>query len=273
MYILTSFRAVAVGTICKNNGCTYSYTSTSSDFGECTYHPGVPIFHEGLKFWSCCQKRTSDFAQFMAQKGCVYGQHKFTKDVSYLNTTNCNFRLIYYSFAGRRQKGSSMPIWLASDSFKCCCRCLCQKISLRGKCRRSKPYSLACYAGLPRAGKCQVWLGLGTTRRKNSKSEIRQTWFYPLHLFAQIINVQKASVQMFGTKVEITLPKLEPGSWSNLNFPRDVLPAAKKDTDQSNRKADDSDDEFFDLDDIQPVQSYGLKLSEMSLENPNGLDW
>lgn len=76
---------------------------------------------------------------------------------------------------------------------------------------------------------------------------------------------------MLGTKVEITLPKLEPGSWPKLNFPRDVLPAVRKDLDQSNRKAE-SDEEFFDLDDIQSVQKYGLKLSEMSLENPNALD-
>jgi len=79
---------------------------------------------------------------------------------------------------------------------------------------------------------------------------------------------------MYGTKVEITMPKLEPGSWPKLNFPREVLPAARKSSAQAQAKTtnDESDEEFFDLDDIQSVQSHGLKLSEMSLQNPNGLD-
>lgn len=79
---------------------------------------------------------------------------------------------------------------------------------------------------------------------------------------------------MYGTKVEITMPKLEPGSWPKLNFPHEVLPAAKKTSAQVQTKPtnDESDEELFDLDDIQSVQSHGLKLSEMSLQDPNGLD-
>lgn len=89
----------------------------------------------------------------------------------------------------------------------------------------------------------------------------------------QIINVEKASVQMYGTKVEITLPKQEPGSWPKLNIPRDILPAVKKTTTKNEPSADQtSDDEFSDLDDIQTVHSYGLKLSELSMQNPNDLD-
>lgn len=92
---LYRFSGPVIGTSCKNNGCNYSFTNTSSDYGECTYHPGVPIFHEGMKFWSCCQKRTSDFAQFMAQKGCVYGQHKWVKDVRE-SVTSCLPKLSTY---------------------------------------------------------------------------------------------------------------------------------------------------------------------------------
>ena len=47
---------------------------------ECKYHPGVPIFHEGMKFWSCCQRKTSDFQSFLNQEGCMLGEHKWKKD-------------------------------------------------------------------------------------------------------------------------------------------------------------------------------------------------
>lgn len=78
---------------------------------------------------------------------------------------------------------------------------------------------------------------------------------------------------MYGTKVEITLPKLEPGSWPKLNFPRETLPAAQKTTKNKPNADHTSDEEFFDLDDIQPVHSHGIKLSELSMQKPNDLDW
>lgn len=76
------FSEITVGTTCKNGGCGQTYESPASDNTECVYHPGVPIFHEGLKFWSCCTKRTTDFTAFMNQKGCAYGQHKWIANVS-----------------------------------------------------------------------------------------------------------------------------------------------------------------------------------------------
>lgn len=43
----------------------------------CTYHPGEAVFHEGLKFWSCCNKKSMDFDEFMKQKGCTQGEHSW----------------------------------------------------------------------------------------------------------------------------------------------------------------------------------------------------
>ena len=40
----------------------------------------MPIFHEGMKFWSCCQRKTSDFQSFLNQEGCMLGEHKWKKD-------------------------------------------------------------------------------------------------------------------------------------------------------------------------------------------------
>ncbi|XP_037082848.1 cysteine and histidine-rich domain-containing protein 1-like [Pollicipes pollicipes] len=64
------------GTSCKNGGCKETYGSCSA---ECRFHSGVPIFHEGMKYWSCCQRKTSDFSAFLAQEGCTTGDHLWIK--------------------------------------------------------------------------------------------------------------------------------------------------------------------------------------------------
>ena len=37
---------------------------------SCQYHPGVPVFHDALKGWSCCKKRTTDFTDFLKIPVC-----------------------------------------------------------------------------------------------------------------------------------------------------------------------------------------------------------
>lgn len=74
-------KPVQVGESCKNTSCKGSYRGPESDSEVCLHHPGVAIFHEGLKFWSCCQKRTTDFAVFLAQPGCTQGTHLWVAKV------------------------------------------------------------------------------------------------------------------------------------------------------------------------------------------------
>lgn len=81
MFLFNCYSEIAVGAICKNGGCGQAYSSPVSNDSECVYHPGVPIFHEGLKYWSCCTKRTTDFTAFMNQKGCAFGKHKWIQEV------------------------------------------------------------------------------------------------------------------------------------------------------------------------------------------------
>lgn len=76
------FSVIPMGTVCKNGGCGNVYQSPDSDKSVCCHHPGSPIFHEGMKFWSCCTKRTSDFSAFLNQKGCSEGKHKWIQSVS-----------------------------------------------------------------------------------------------------------------------------------------------------------------------------------------------
>uniref|UniRef100_A0A8B9PEG8 Cysteine and histidine rich domain containing 1 n=1 Tax=Apteryx owenii TaxID=8824 RepID=A0A8B9PEG8_APTOW len=46
---------------------------------SCTYHPGVPVFHDALKGWSCCKRRTTDFSDFLSIAGCTKGLHNSEK--------------------------------------------------------------------------------------------------------------------------------------------------------------------------------------------------
>ncbi|KAJ6488586.1 HSP20-like chaperone [Mycena vitilis] len=59
---------------CTRKGCGREF-SESDDGGEsCTFHPGAPVFHEGLKSWSCCSevyKPVLEFDEFMKIPGCT----------------------------------------------------------------------------------------------------------------------------------------------------------------------------------------------------------
>ena len=60
-----------VGWKCCRSGCTAEYKGPESNAEVCFYHPGAPIFHEGMKFWSCCERKTTDFTAFLNQAGCT----------------------------------------------------------------------------------------------------------------------------------------------------------------------------------------------------------
>lgn len=79
-FLCTHFR-ITVGTKCKNGGCKGEYEGPQSNSEDCIHHPGVPVFHEGLKYWSCCQKKTTDFSTFLNQAGCSTGLHKWKNEV------------------------------------------------------------------------------------------------------------------------------------------------------------------------------------------------
>lgn len=70
---------IKIGESCKNNGCKTTYEGDHSNLGICKYHPGYPVFHEGLKYWTCCQKKTTDFSEFLEQAGCSTGHHCWVK--------------------------------------------------------------------------------------------------------------------------------------------------------------------------------------------------
>jgi len=72
---------IPIGTPCKNHGCQETYRGPNEKVRiYCNFHTGDPIFHEGMKYWSCCKKKTSDFNAFMEQAGCVLGKHRWIKE-------------------------------------------------------------------------------------------------------------------------------------------------------------------------------------------------
>ncbi|KAK5887455.1 hypothetical protein CesoFtcFv8_016056 [Champsocephalus esox] len=82
---------VKIGTSCKNAGCTKSFDGPASDSEECSYHSGFPIFHEGMKYWSCCKRKTSDFNTFLSQEGCTMGEHLWRKKDEGNKVVPCRF--------------------------------------------------------------------------------------------------------------------------------------------------------------------------------------
>lgn len=73
--------------ICTRRGCGADFepASSSSSSASCSYHPGAPVFHEGLKSWSCCKetnKPVMEFDQFLAIRGCSTAESHSTEKQS-----------------------------------------------------------------------------------------------------------------------------------------------------------------------------------------------
>lgn len=62
---------------CVHKGCGKVFSDPEED---CTYHPGPPVFHEGLKGWKCCSKRVINFDDFMSIPPCTTGKHSTVDD-------------------------------------------------------------------------------------------------------------------------------------------------------------------------------------------------
>ncbi|PSS34352.1 Cysteine and histidine-rich domain-containing protein [Actinidia chinensis var. chinensis] len=65
---------------CQRIGCDAMFTEDDNPEGSCSYHDS-PIFHDGMKEWSCCKKRSHDFSLFLQIPGCKEGKHTTEKPV------------------------------------------------------------------------------------------------------------------------------------------------------------------------------------------------
>nr|CAD7413437.1 unnamed protein product [Timema poppensis] len=46
---------------------------------SCTFHPGIPFFHDAYKGWTCCKKKCTDFTEFLNIRGCTKSFHSNIK--------------------------------------------------------------------------------------------------------------------------------------------------------------------------------------------------
>lgn len=62
---------------CKNKGCGKVFQfDTENNATACRHHAGQPVFHDAIKYWSCCaDKKCYDFDSFMLVPGCATGFH------------------------------------------------------------------------------------------------------------------------------------------------------------------------------------------------------
>ncbi|OVA07730.1 Cysteine/histidine-rich domain [Macleaya cordata] len=65
---------------CQRIGCDAMFTEDENPENSCRYHES-PIFHDGMKEWSCCKQRSHDFSLFLELPGCKTGKHTTEKPV------------------------------------------------------------------------------------------------------------------------------------------------------------------------------------------------
>ncbi|CAB4007211.1 Hypothetical predicted protein [Paramuricea clavata] len=65
--------------LCYNRGCAKQYVESENSEDVCIHHPGMPVFHDALKGWSCCQRRVTDFTEFLNITGCRKSKHSNMK--------------------------------------------------------------------------------------------------------------------------------------------------------------------------------------------------
>ncbi|KAJ8869280.1 hypothetical protein PR048_030852 [Dryococelus australis] len=159
----------------------YSYEGPDSDRGSCKYHPGCPVFHEGLKFWSCCQRRTTDFNTFLEQEGCTIGSHVWIKKKTSDERQQVNCRYDWH------QTGSLVVLSVFA-----------------------KKYDPA-----------ESWVKLNPVRLRLHLFFPEEQGCFDLDLELRgVVDVVGSTLSMLPTKVEVILRKAELGSWSKLDFPR-----------------------------------------------------
>ncbi|OQO05095.1 hypothetical protein B0A48_08115 [Cryoendolithus antarcticus] len=62
---------------CVHRGCGKHFLDSSE---PCTYHPGLPVFHEGQKGYRCCKPRVLTFDEFLTLPPCTTGTHSIVDD-------------------------------------------------------------------------------------------------------------------------------------------------------------------------------------------------
>ncbi|KAL9577157.1 MAG: hypothetical protein Q9212_006549 [Teloschistes hypoglaucus] len=169
---------------CRRRGCTVNSSkyerSPSRDDEKCIYHPGQPIFHEGSKGWSCCKRRVLEFDEFMKIEGCK--------------------RKKRHMFVGSGKKdGKEEALSTVRHDFYQTPTTVIASFFLK-KIDKER-------AKIDFSSQSEVLLDLPTADNKRYKTNVP--------LFGQI-DATKSTSKIMGTKLELTLAKLDGASWPTL---------------------------------------------------------
>lgn len=172
------------GKMCRRRACGSSYEGDDTRQGEkCTFHPGVPIFHEGSKGYTCCKRRVLEFDEFMKIEGCA------TRD-----------RHLFVGSGGKNKKsgegGEEVVETVRNDFYQ-------------------TPSSVIASFFLKKINKenakvefeaRSVQLDLRTTDTPIKRYKASVPLFGP-------IDIAKSSYKILGTKLEVTFVKEDGSSW------------------------------------------------------------
>lgn len=67
--------------LCYNKGCGQKFKQSENTETSCRFHPGDHYFHDAYKGWTCCNRKTVDFTEFLNMQGCAYSFHSNDKPV------------------------------------------------------------------------------------------------------------------------------------------------------------------------------------------------
>ncbi|XP_052181361.1 cysteine and histidine-rich domain-containing protein RAR1-like [Diospyros lotus] len=59
---------------CQRMNCHAMFSDDDNPEGSCRFHDSGPIFHDGMKEWSCCKQRSHHFRLFLQIAGCKVGK-------------------------------------------------------------------------------------------------------------------------------------------------------------------------------------------------------
>lgn len=163
------------GMTCRRKGCGQKFDGGDRSNESCVYHPGAPVFHEGSKGWSCCKRRVLEFDQFMNIEGCRTKQK--------------------HLFVGSGKKGAEEKLDTVRHDFYQTATSVIASLYLKKINKEAAKIEFESR---------QVNLDLPTADSKRYTAE------FPLF---GAIDPAQSKFRILGTKLEMTLVKVDSASW------------------------------------------------------------
>nr|POE56886.1 cysteine and histidine-rich domain-containing protein 1 [Quercus suber] len=177
---------IPTGATCKRRACGATYDPAQPRSEEqCQHHPGVALFHEGSKGWTCCKRRVLEFDEFMKIAGCKQKErHLFVGSAKHK--------------AGAEQEEEQLES-VRNDFYQTATTVIASLYLKKIERERSRVE----FTAGPEGGSV-IELDLHTSDRKGYRSSMR--------LFGPI-DAEKSAFKIMGTKLELTLVKADGVGW------------------------------------------------------------